>query len=113
MSTQKSGSISNGLAFRFPRLLLLSSLLFEGGTSLGQLRENSVEVADNARFCHLEDRRFGVLVHRNDELTFLHAGEVLDGTGDAAGKVYAGANGFTGLSDLLLFGKPARVDDGA
>ena len=54
--------------------------LVNSSSSSGQDRE---EVADEAVIGDLEDRRFLVLVDRDDDLGILHAGEMLDGARDA------------------------------
>src|SRR4051812_38630785 len=41
------------------------------------------QVADQAVVRHLEDRRFLILVDGDDDSAVLHAGQVLDGAGDA------------------------------
>src|SRR3954469_21259815 len=55
---------------------------------LGQLRQDLVEIADDAEVGELEDRRVLVLVDRDDVLRGLHADLVLDraGAGDARGE---------------------------
>src|SRR5690606_1115939 len=50
---------------------------------LFELRHDLEQIAYQAVVGHLEDRRFFVLVDRNDHLGVLHARQVLDGTGDA------------------------------
>jgi signal transduction histidine kinase/DNA-binding response OmpR family regulator len=51
--------------------------------AVGQLRHDLEQVADQADVGDLEDRRFGVLVDRDDGAGVLDAGEVLDRAGDA------------------------------
>ena len=85
-------------------------LLFEfgedGGDELG-------DVADDAVVGDFEDGGFGVAVDGDDGFALVHAGEVLDGAGDADGDVELGLDGLAGLADLLGVGAPAGVDDGA
>ena len=71
------------------------------------------DVADDAVVGDFEDGGFGVAVDGDDGLALIHAGEVLDGAGDADGNVELGLNGLAGLADLLGVGAPAGVDDGA
>ena len=70
-------------------------------------------VADDAVVGDLKDGGFGVSVDGDDGFALVHAGEMLDGSGDADGDVGLGLNGFTGLADLFGVGTPACVDDGA
>src|SRR5215207_4596846 len=77
---------------------------------LGRLREDGLEVADHTEVDELEDRRLLVLVDRDDRLGRLHAGAVLDRTGDAVGDVELRRHGLAGLADLERVRVPARVD---
>src|SRR3954451_14958405 len=72
-----------------------------------------VQVADDAEVDQLEDGRLGVLVDGHDGLRGLHAGAVLDGTGDAGGDVQLRGDALAGLPDLVLVGVPAGVGDRA
>src|SRR5688500_13195271 len=83
------------------------------GDLLGGLREHRLEVADDTEVDELEDRRLLVLVDGDDRLRRLHAGTVLDGTGDAVGHVQLGRDGLAGLPDLERVRVPAGVDRGA
>ena len=56
-------------------------------TSSRQLRDDLVQVADDAEIGELEDRRVAVLVDRDDRPGALHADLVLDRAGDADGDV--------------------------
>src|SRR4051794_16551475 len=78
---------------------------------LGQLRQDLVEVADDAEVRELEDRRVLVLVDRDDVLRGLHAHLVLDRAGDARREVELGRDRLAGLPDLRGVRVPARVDD--
>src|SRR3954464_5238643 len=82
-------------------------LLFQRG---GQLRHDLEEIAHDAVIGNLEDRRFLVLVDRNDGLAVLHAGEMLDRAGDADGDVEVRRHHLAGLADLVVVGHVARVD---
>ena len=77
---------------------------------LGQLGNQLEEIADDTVIRHLEDRRFLVLVDRDDDLAVLHAGEMLDGTGDADGDVEVGGHDLAGLADLPVVGRVAGID---
>src|SRR5690606_37252052 len=61
----------------------------------------------------LEDRGLLVLVDRDDRLGRLHAGPVLDRTGDARGDVQLRGDLLAGLADLRGVRVPAGVDRGA
>src|SRR5690242_10234652 len=93
--------VSGGFAWR---------LTFAGLDRLGQLRRDLEQVADDAEVCDLEDRRLFVLVHRDDRLARLHAGAVLDRTGDAQRDVQLRRHGLTGLTHLELARVVAGVD---
>jgi hypothetical protein len=64
------------------------------------------DVADDAIVGDLEDGSFGVAVDGHDDLALVHAGEMLDGSGDADGDVELGLDGLAGLADLLGVGTP-------
>src|SRR6266567_3537117 len=80
---------------------------------LGELRGHLEQVTDHTEVGDLEDRRFRVLVHRDDRLRRLHAGAVLDGAGDAEGDVELRRDRLAGLADLELVRVVAGVDRGA
>src|SRR5438874_981850 len=80
---------------------------------LGQLRDDLVQVADDAEVGVLEDRRIRVLVDRDDHIRSLHAHLVLDRAGDADRNVKPGRDGLSGLADLGRVGVPAGVDNRA
>src|SRR5262249_48288428 len=69
--------------------------------------EDGLEVADDAEVDELEDRGLLVLVDRDDRLGGLHAGAVLDRTGDAGGDVELRGDGLAGLADLEAVRDPA------
>ena len=77
---------------------------------LDELRDDDVEVADDAVVGDLEDRRVLVRVDRDDLGGVLHAGEVLDSTRDAAADHEGGTHRDAGLSDLALVLAVAEVD---
>src|SRR5262245_1872210 len=79
---------------------------------LGELRDDLVEVADDAEVGELEDRRVRVLVDRDDRLRALHSHLVLDRAGHATGNVELRRHGLARLSDLSRVGIPAGVYDG-
>src|SRR4051794_20416077 len=83
-------------------------LLLAGGDLLGGGGDDRVEVADDAEVGQLEDRRLGVLVDGHDGLRGLHAGAVLDRTGDADGDVELRRDGLAGLPHL----EAVRVEAG-
>src|SRR5690606_11928182 len=74
-----------------------------------QLRYRLEQVGNQAVVGNLEDRRFFVLVDRHDHLGVLHAGQVLDGTGDAHGDVQLRRNDLAGLTDLHVVRHEAGV----
>ena len=74
------------------------------------LGQNVEQVADHAEVDQLEDRRLLVLVDRDDRLGGLHAGPVLDRTGDAAGDIELRADLLAGLADLRGVRVPPGVD---
>ena len=80
---------------------------------LGELRDDLVQVADDAEVAELEDRRVRVLVDRDDHVRALHADLVLDRAGDAERDVELRRHGLAGLADLRGVRVPACVDDGA
>src|SRR5690349_2864318 len=76
----------------------------------GQLRDDLEQVADEADVGDLEDRRFLVLVDRDDRLRILHSGEVLDGARDADRDIDFGGDDLAGLPDLIVVGGVAGID---
>ena len=77
-----------------------AQLLLHGFETLGEHGDNLVEVANDAEVGNAEDGGELIFVDGNDELALFHAGEVLDGTADAASHIEVGTDGLTGLSDL-------------
>src|SRR6478609_5228660 len=78
-----------------------------------QLGHDLEQVTHDAVVGNLEDRRFLVLVDRHDGLAVLHAGEMLDGAGDADGDVEVGRDHLAGLADLVVVRHVTRIDRGA
>src|SRR5690606_19737153 len=79
---------------------------------LGRAGQDLGQVAHGAEVDELDERRLLVLVDRDDRLRGLHAGPVLDGTGDARGDVELRGDRLAGLADLEGVRHPARVDGG-
>src|SRR3954469_2996559 len=96
----------------FPRGDALDRLAPAGGDLLGGGGDDLEQGADDAEVGQLEDRRLGVLVDRDDGLRGLHAGPVLDGTGDADGDVELRGDGLAGLAHLEGVRVEAGVDRG-
>src|SRR3954467_2103737 len=82
------------------------------GDFLGHRGEDRVEVADDPEVDQLEDRGLVVLVDGHDRLGGLHAGAVLDRTGDAGGGGVLRRDGLAGRADLVAVRLPAGVDSG-
>ena len=75
----------------------------------GQLRHDLEEVGDETVVGNLENRRFRSFADRHDHLRILHAGQMLDGAGDADGDIELRGDDLAGLADLIVVGtKPAR-----
>src|ERR1700739_2102149 len=77
---------SHRSAARVPRppiLFASTPLLSKLAERLGQLWNRLIEIRDQAVIGDLENRRVLILVDRDDHLGILHAGEMLDRTGDA------------------------------
>ena len=66
----------------------------------GGLRQYLEQVTDDTEVDQLEDGRLFVLVDRDDRLGRLHAGSVLDGTGDARRDIELRRDLLAGLADL-------------
>src|SRR5215218_7968530 len=77
---------------------------------LGELRDDLVEVADDAEVGELEDRGVRVLVDRDDVLRGLHADLVLDRARDAGRQIQLRRDRLAGLADLGGVRVPAGVD---
>src|SRR5215472_618486 len=67
---------------------------------LGQLRQGLIEVRHQSVVGDLKDRGFLVLVDRHDDFRILHAGKVLDSTGNADSDIEPGRHDLAGLPDL-------------
>src|SRR5688572_5014533 len=78
-----------------------------------ELRQQLEEVADESIVGDLEDRRFRVLVDRDDDLAVLHAGQMLDGTRDADGDVKLRCHDLAGLANLEVVRHKTGVHRGA
>ena len=79
---------------------------------LDQFGNDLVQITDDAVGGNIEDGGVLVLVDGDDGLGVLHAGHVLDSTGDAQGNIDAGMHGLAGLADLMVGRQPARIGDG-
>src|SRR3954454_23282806 len=79
---------------------------------LRELRDDLVQVADDAEIGELEDRGVAVLVDRDDRPRALHADLVLDRAGDSDGDVELRRHALPRLADLCRVRVPAGVDDG-
>src|SRR4029077_3803404 len=88
------------------------SVLF-GFDRRGQCGDDLQRVADDPEVRHLHDRRFRVLVDRDDHLRGLHTDRVLHRAGDADRDVDAGADRLARLADLHRVRHPPGVDHGA
>ncbi len=75
-----------------------------------QLRHDLEQVADQADVGDLEDRGFLVLVDGDDRLGILHAGEVLDRSGNADRDIDVRRDDLAGLADLIIVGRIAGID---
>src|ERR671924_499417 len=73
-------------------------------------RNHLEEVAHDAVVGDLEDRRFLVLVDRDDDAAVVHAREVLNRARDADGYIEIGRHDLAGLADLPVVRHEARVD---
>src|SRR5690606_5572836 len=82
------------------------------GDLVGQLRGDLEQVTHDTEVGDLEDRGLGVLVDGDDGLRRLHAGAVLDRTGDAQCDVQLRRHRLAGLADLELRRVVAGVDGG-
>jgi hypothetical protein len=75
-----------------------------------QLRHDFKQIPDQPVIRHLKNRRIRILVDRNDDLGFLHPGQMLDGTGDADREVELWRDDLAGLSDLVVIRDETGVD---
>src|SRR5690606_10828320 len=74
---------------------------------LGQLRQDLVQIANDAEVGELEYRCVRILVDRKDVLRVLHADLVLDRAGDTGREVQLRSDRLAGLADLGRIGVPA------
>src|SRR5215472_534032 len=77
---------------------------------LGKLRQRLEQIGNEAVIRDLKDRRLLVLVDGDDHLGVLHAGEMLDGTGDADRDIELGRHDLAGLAHLPIVGRIAGID---
>ena len=77
-----------------------------------EFRHRLEEIGDEAVIGDLEDRRFLVLVDRDDRLRIFHAGEVLDRAGNADRDIDFGRNDLAGLADLIVVRRITGIDRG-
>jgi hypothetical protein len=68
----------------FARILLRAFAFFD---FFDELRDDFEDVTDDAEVGILKNRRFGILIDRDDELGSFHARKVLHGAGDTAGDI--------------------------
>src|ERR1051326_201603 len=90
-----------------------SRLVLELLHFLRQLRHRLEEIGHQPVVGDLEDRRLGILVDGDDRLGVLHAGQMLDGSGNADRDVQRGRHHLAGLSDLQIVRHESGVDGGA
>ena len=67
------------------------------------------QIADEANVRDLEDRRFLILVDRNDRLRILHSGKMLDRARDTDRDIDARSDDLARLPDLIVVGRITRV----
>jgi hypothetical protein len=75
-----------------------------------QLRHHFEQIPDQPVIRHLEDRRIRILVDGDDDLRFLHPGQMLDGAGDADREVKLRRNDLAGLANLVVVRHKAGID---
>jgi len=75
-----------------------------------QLRYDFKQIPNQTVIRHLEDRRIRILVDGNDDLGFLHPGQMLDGAGDADREVKLRRDDLAGLADLVVIRDKTGVD---
>ena len=75
-----------------------------------QLRHDFKQIPDQPVIRHLEDRCIGILVDRDNDLGFLHPGQMLDGAGDADREVKLRRDDLAGLADLVVIRDKTGVD---
>src|SRR5215218_9134992 len=106
------GGKAAGATFPFPFAEAMGSAL-SCLDRLCELRQDRVQVPDDAEVAELEDRSVRVLVDGHDVLRRLHAHLVLDRARDAGREVELRRDRLAGLADLARVGEPACVDDRA
>jgi hypothetical protein len=84
-----------------------------GLNQLLKLRYGFEQISHQAVISHLEDRRFFVLVDRNDHFGVFHTGQMLDRAGNTDRNVQLWRNDFAGLTDLHVVRYETCVDCGA
>ena len=77
-----------------------------------QLWHHFEQIANQPVIRDLEDRRIGILVDGDDDLRFLHPGQMLDRPGDADGDVKLRRDDLAGLADLVVVRHEAGIDGG-
>jgi hypothetical protein len=75
-----------------------------------QLRHHLKQIPDQPVIRHLEDRCIRILVDGDDDLGFLHPGQMLDGAGDADREVKLRRDDLAGLADLVVIRHETGVD---
>src|SRR6516225_4023685 len=78
-----------------------------------KLRQGLVKIGDQTVVSHLEDRRLFILVDGYDHFRVLHAGEMLNGAGNADRDIEVGRHDLTGLPNLPIVWSVAGIDGGA
>src|SRR6185312_16071445 len=104
--------LSDGVAMSVALMLVarLRSAIRELFRELGvECRDELEEIADDAVIGDLEDRRFFVLVDRDDDFRILHAGQMLDRAGNADRDIEVGGDDLAGLADLIIIRHKARI----
>src|SRR5262249_49822110 len=98
-----------------PTMRMSTSSISRSATLLVQFRDHRgndfEQIPDDTVVRDLEDRRFGILVDRDDRTGSLHTDEVLDGPGDAERHVELRRDGLPGAADLSIHRQPAGVAD--
>src|SRR6185437_5396394 len=93
-----------------PMIRSLTLFIAELGQLFVHLRDRLEQVCDQSVIGDLEDRCFFVLVDGGDDLGVLHAGQMLNGAGDADRDVEIGSHDLAGLADLIVVRHEARID---
>src|SRR5580692_12325810 len=79
----------------------------------GELRQRRIEIRHQSIIGDLKDRRFLILVDRDDDFRIFHAGEMLNGTRYADGDIKVRRHHFAGLANLPIVRRVAGIDRGA